>query len=134
MNDHWRLMYPTEFLAWPEFRGKEVTLTIKSVSVDDLPLAGTSQKERKPVVRFIETEKKLCLAKTNARQIAELLGPLTAEWVGKRITLYPDPSVKFGRKTVGGIRVRDKLPPPKRNPQPPPAEPDLDRAAERDTE
>jgi len=28
-----------------------------------------------------------------------------SEWVGRRVTLYSDPSVKFGNDTPGGIRV-----------------------------
>lgn len=104
-------MFPTNYLAWPEFKGKDVTLTIKSVSVDELPLAGTSKTERRPVVAFEETPKKLVLAKTNARTIAKLYGDQTSAWVGRRVTFYPDPSVKFGRDTVGGIRVRAQAPP-----------------------
>src|SRR5690606_716958 len=96
-----------------EFKGKDVSLTVKSVTVDDLPIAGKSETERRPVMRFAETPKKLVLNKTNAKTIAKLLGVDTATWIGQRITLYPT-TTKFGRDTVECIRVRDKLPPQKR--------------------
>lgn len=108
-STHWRLMFPTEYLAAPEFKGKDVTLTVKSISVEDLPLAGTSDKERRPVVRFAETPKKWVLNKTCAKVLARLYGNETASWVGKRVTLYPT-TTKFGRETVDCIRVRDKAP------------------------
>src|SRR5687768_16466816 len=105
-------MFPTEYLAAPEFSGSDVALTVKSVSVDELPLAGTSKTEKRPVVRFVETDKKLVLNKTNAKTIAKLLGVQTKDWVGKRIALYPT-TTAYGKETVECIRVRDKLPPPK---------------------
>lgn len=108
-DSHWRLMFPTEFLAAPEFKGRDVTLTIASVNMDELPIAGRSDTERRAVVRFKETKKKLVLNKTNAKTIAKLLGPLTVEWMGQRVTLYPT-TTKFGRETVECIRVRDKAP------------------------
>jgi hypothetical protein len=111
-STHWRLMFPTDFLAAPEFKGKDVALTIKAVSVDELPVAGKSTKDKRAVVRFEETPKKLVLNKTNAKTIARLLGNETAAWVGKRVTLYPT-TTKFGPDTVDCIRVRDALPPAK---------------------
>lgn len=112
---HFRLMFPTDYLAAPEFMGKDVSLTIKSVSVDEMPLAGTTKKEKRPVVRFSETEKRLVLNKTNARIIAKLLGVQTGEWLGQRVTLYPT-TTKFGADVVECIRVREKLPPSKEVP------------------
>lgn len=107
--DHWRLLFPpTEFLAWQEFKGRDVTLTIKRVEQDQVQVAGTSKKEKVPVIHFEETPKKLSLNKTNARAMTRLFGTWkTSAWVGKKVTLYPEPNVYFGRDKVGGIRVRD---------------------------
>ena len=102
-------MFPTDYLAAAEFRGKDVTLTIKSVSMEDLPIAGRSDKERRPVVRFEETPKKLVLNKTNAKSIAKLHGPQTSDWCGERVTLYPT-TTKFGSEVVECVRVRDSKP------------------------
>ena len=32
-------------------------------------------------------------------------GDETSEWIGRRITLYRDPSVKFGPDVLGGVRI-----------------------------
>lgn len=106
-ESHWRLMYPSDFLAAADFRGKDVTLTIVSVSVDELPLAGSTKKEKRPVLRFKETKKKLVLNKTNAKSIAKAFGPMTATWTGKRPTFFPT-TTRFGKETVECIRVREK--------------------------
>ncbi len=109
---HFRLMFPTDYLAAPEFLGKDVALTIAAVSIDELPLAGKQEKQKRPIIRFAETEKKLVLNKTNARTLAKLLGTQTTDWIGKRIALYPT-TTKFGPDTVDCIRVRPQLPPAK---------------------
>lgn len=109
---HYRLMFPTDFLAAPEFKGKDVALTIRTVSIGELPLAGSTKKEKRPVVTFEETPKKLVLNKTNAKTLAKLFGVQTSEWVGKRVAFYPT-MTKFGKDDVECIRVRERLPPPK---------------------
>lgn len=38
--------------------------------------------------------------------IAKMFGPKIEDWIGKKITLYPDATVKMGRQVTGGIRVR----------------------------
>lgn len=42
--------------------------------------------------------------------ISAMYGNYIEDWVGKRITIYVDPSVKMGKRTVGGIRVRPMVP------------------------
>src|SRR5262245_41739846 len=66
-----QLMFPTDYLAAVEFKGKDVTLTIAAVAIEELKMKG-GVKERKPVVSFEETKKKLVLNKTNADSIAEM--------------------------------------------------------------
>lgn len=113
-DDHYRLLFPTDYIAAPELKGKDVTLTIKSVSLSELPLAGSTKKEKRAVMTFEGTPKKLVLNKTNAKVIAKLLGVHTSAWIGKRIVLYPT-TTKFGPDTVDCIRIREKLPPPGRS-------------------
>lgn len=118
---HDELMFPNQFLSAVEFKGRDVTLTIKSISKSDLQLKGGG-KQRKPVITFEETDKKLVLNVTNSDSIAQLYGFQAADWVGKRITLFPT-TATFGRDTVDAIRVREVVPPPKgQKPQSPPVE------------
>lgn len=103
---HSALLHPSDFLKWQEFRGKDVTLTISDVIPrQELKMRG-GRSETRPVLRFKETEKKLVLCKTNTNSIAKVLGTEVRKWIDKKITLYPDPSVRFGKEEVGGIRVR----------------------------
>lgn len=43
--------------------------------------------------------------KSMRRVLAACWGPLADEWVGRRVTLYCDPKVKFGGDEVGGTRI-----------------------------
>lgn len=112
-STHYRLMYPSDFLSAADFKGREAHVTIKHVSVDELPVAGSTKKERRPVVQFTETPKRLVLNKTNAKTIAKLLGVYTADWIGKRVALYPT-MTNFGKERVECVRVREQVPPPGR--------------------
>jgi hypothetical protein len=101
-----KLMFPSDYVAAVEFMGRDVTLTISGVKIEDLAIAGTSQKKRKPVISFKERPKKLVLNKTNAESIAAVHGREAKLWVGKRITLYPT-RTRYGSNMVDCIRVRE---------------------------
>lgn len=99
------LMFPSDYLAAVEFKGRDVTLTIKAVNMEDLVMVGGGKK-RKPVLSFNGTKKKLVLNVTNASAIASMYGAEAKAWVGKKVTFYPT-KAKFGRNTVDAIRVRE---------------------------
>lgn len=108
-----RLLFPNEYLGAADLRGKDVTLTVARLALEDLRTeSGT---ERKPVLYFVELEerakknqinKKLVLNKTNARSIMAVHGTETNDWKGKKITLYATTCQAFGQ-TVDCIRIRD---------------------------
>ena len=110
------LLFPSEYVAAVEMKGKDATLTIKAVEVAELRLASGGT-QRKPILHFEETAKKLVLNKTNSGTIAELLGTEARKWVGRRITLYPTRCDAFGKET-DCIRVRPEPPKPKTKPEP----------------
>lgn len=124
LNDE--LMFPSEYLAAVEFKGKDVTLTISRVEKAELQMRGGTKKV-KPILHFAETAKKLVCNVTNAESIAELYGTKAEEWVGKRVTFYPT-TTPVGRKMEPCIRVREKVAAPKmkqpeKQPEPPPSDP-----------
>jgi hypothetical protein len=80
-------LYPGRFLKAGEFKGRDVNLTITRVQVDELE--GNKGKETKGIITFRETPKQLVLNKTNGLSIKAMFGRAVAEWVGKRVTLYP---------------------------------------------
>jgi hypothetical protein len=66
-----------------------------------------AEPEHKWCLAFEETDKPLVLNWINIQLCEKICGSDdTDEWVGKRIVLYVDPTVSFGGKVTGGIRVR----------------------------
>lgn len=101
---HYKLMYPSEYLAACDLGGKEVSVKILSVSLEEIHGAD-GRKETKPVVTFEKAKKRLVLCKTNAKAIAKRHGTDTDDWTGKSVTVYPTTCQAFGAE-VECIRVR----------------------------
>jgi len=128
-----RLLFPNDYIGAPDLQGRDVTVTIARIQIDELRSVDGNGNEKKPVVYFKEmeerhrngkspTNKRLVLNKTNAMVIAKLHGHETDDWRGKRITLYPTTCQAFG-DTVECIRIRNVAPAPKGKAEP---EPDAD--------
>lgn len=82
----WDELYPGRFLKASDFKGKNVTLKIKEVNLEEL--VGDKGAQVKGVIAFEKTEKQLALNKTNGICIKEMFGKKVQEWVGKRVTLF----------------------------------------------
>jgi len=54
---------------------------------------------------LIETERAYRPSKTMRRMIVAAWGSEASNYVGKRLTLYREPSIMFGGAVVGGIRI-----------------------------
>lgn len=80
-------LYPGRFLKAGLFEGKQVTLTIKDVDLNELE--GDDGKKMKAIVSFQETELQLVACKTNGISIKSMFGPSLSDWIGKRVTLFP---------------------------------------------
>jgi hypothetical protein len=83
----WDQLYPGRFIKTGDLLGKNVTLKIASIDLDELE--GETGKKIKGVVSFERTEKQLALNKTNGICLKEMFGRKVQDWVGKRITLMP---------------------------------------------
>jgi hypothetical protein len=91
-----------------------MTLTIDRVIEEDVS-AEDKPTEMKWVAYFKEEEKGLVLNMTNREAIARVSGQRNSDnWAGTSITLWNDPSVKYGQ-TKGGIRLVEQ--PPTAQPQ-----------------
>jgi hypothetical protein len=94
--------FPSKYLKASDLKGAQVTVTMDHV--DHEPVG--QNKEMKAVLYFEGKEKGLVLNKTNANKIMEITGsPVTEEWQGQRIRLYPT-ETNFGGETVDCIRIR----------------------------
>jgi len=110
---HYKILFPSLYLGAHDLGGKDATLTIRKVVVEELRTERGS--EKKPVLFFEETktkaekagtpEKRLVLNRTNAKSIAEIHGPEVNDWAGKQITLFATKVDAFG-KSVDALRVR----------------------------
>src|SRR5688572_11748560 len=96
VTDDVRSFFDRNFLSAFELDGKDRIVTIKAVERGELPKAGSSKKDRKPVLVLAETEKKLAINKTNAKTIMGLYGSNIKGWIGKKIVLFPT-TTTFGR-------------------------------------
>lgn len=104
-----------------------IIVTIDKVSRKNLAKEG-EQAEYKYLLHFQEDLKPLVLNATNGELIAAIAKDDEMDnWTGTEICLYSDPSIMFGGKRVGGIRVKDPNPPvqepPKRAGRPAPKPP-----------
>lgn len=82
-------LYPGKFLKAAEFKGSDVTYTMKAIHLEELE--GKKGTETKGIVSFHETKKQLALNKTNGLCLKAMFGRDTGQWVGKRVTFYPAP-------------------------------------------
>jgi hypothetical protein len=105
------LLTPSKYIKSSSFAGKEPTLTIASVRLEELE-KDDGTKETKGVVEFKERSRQpphgpllWLLNVTNAKSLITMFGKETDTWANKRVTLYAQPMKVQGEDTTG-IRVR----------------------------
>lgn len=83
----------------------------KLLTIESCEQQNVAKKDEKPemkwVLNFNEVDKPLVLNRTNSELIAMFTGERNSDnWGGFKVVLYDDPSISYGGKLVGGIRVR----------------------------
>jgi len=88
----------------------DVPAKIEDVLIYDSVMFDGGRKEANvPTLKFEGKAKQLVLRTScNRRALVKMFGSDTKAWRGKVVKLYHDPSVKFGGKQVGGIRIREE--------------------------
>jgi hypothetical protein len=94
-------VYPSPWIS-PDDITRPFTLVIKTVTVEEFRLPDGT-KERKIVLAFTRTEKRLPLNKTQAKTLAKLLGDDAEQWMGSTIVLAP--AVAPNRKATIAVGV-----------------------------
>ena len=74
-----------------------ITVTVVSVK--------RSKSSEQPIDIHIDGHRPYRPCKSMRRILISAWGDKGAEWIGKSMTLYGDPTVKFGGVSVGGIRI-----------------------------
>ena len=107
------------FLKQEDLQGKSPKAIIASVDLEEVKDTDSQKIEKKLVMHFVGKDKAMILNKTNCEALEEICGTDDyGSWGGHAVVIYVDPTVKFGGKTVGGLRIRSanghpvKPPPP----------------------
>ena len=107
---HWKKLTNPNYLgdySIPE--GRDLIAVIDYIAREKVTGAGGKKEDE--VVAHLKNEKPFILNKTNLKTIEKIYKtPLIEDWKGRAIQIYYDPSVKFGRETVGGLRIRPFVP------------------------
>lgn len=86
--------------------GDGLLVTITNVERYNVAAQG-AEPEEKWCLEFRELDKPLVLNSTNIQLCAKICASEdTDDWTGKQVVLYVDPTVSYGGKIIGGIRVR----------------------------
>jgi hypothetical protein len=108
---HWKKMTNPNYMgdySIPE--GRDLIATIDYVQKEKVTGVG-GKTEEEVVAHFSDGNKPLILNKTNMKTIQKIYKtPYIEDWRGRKIQIYYDPTVKFGRDTVGGLRIRPIVP------------------------
>jgi hypothetical protein len=86
----------------------EVPAEIEDVLIyDAVTFDGGRTEQNVPALKFKAKAKQLVIkTSANRRALVRMFGADTRNWRGKTVHLYHDPSVKFGGKQVGGLRIK----------------------------
>ena len=108
---HWKKMTPTNYMGdYSIPQGSDLIAIIDRV-VNEKVQSVNGKSEEKMVVYFSDGNKPLVLNKTNAKIIQKIYNsPYIEDWKGRAIQIYYDPTIRFGREKVGGLRVRPFIP------------------------
>ena len=111
METSWKTLVDWQSLSSSSMAEEEKTLTIKSIDREEI-VSNNGRKEVVPVCRFHEDVPPMALNKTNMRTMESITGSDKIEdWYGKKIVVYVQKNIKFGKDLVSGLRIK---PVPKR--------------------
>jgi hypothetical protein len=95
----------SKYLAKEDVGEDGTILTIKGFRMETLK--NDDGDEDKMVMHFVEDVKPMVLNRTNAQLIGVVTGCATAgEARGKQLVVYNDPTVGYGGKITGGLRIK----------------------------
>jgi len=103
---------PGKYLSKDDFP-QETLVTIRKVAMEEIKVVD-GPNEHKPVLYFanpsnptLDTSRGIVLNVGNWDACEAITGELDSDdWPGHDIVVYVDPSVMFGGKMVGGLRIR----------------------------
>lgn len=108
----------SKYLAKNDVGDDGLILTIKGFKTETIE--GDYGNEQKVIMYFVEDIKPMVLNRTNSQLVGIATGAANAgEARGKQIVVYNDPSISFGGKVTGGVRIKKIVSGPRAIPQKP---------------
>lgn len=99
-------MLPSSYLKQADFDESGTIVTIAGIFEKNLAKP-EDPVEMKWLVQFEQFEKPMVLNPTNINVLGRACGSDdTDDWTGKEVIVYVDPTVGYGGKTTGGLRIR----------------------------
>lgn len=98
-------------MAESRFLKKEDVGAGKLLTIESCDQQNVAKKDETPEMKwclhFVETDKPVVLNRVNSELVAHITGERNSDdWGGHKVVLYADPTISFGGKLVGGIRIR----------------------------
>jgi hypothetical protein len=100
----WESRFKGDFLSAAELGDRRPTFTIDRIAHTKVEDEKKKNVDR-AVMYFKELDRGWMYCKTTGHCMAKMFGEDDDAWIGKRITIYGDPSIQFGGEQVGGIRI-----------------------------
>lgn len=92
--------------------------TVSKIVMEDVPVAGSTRKNRKAIMYFAGATKAWCVNKTEARKIAAVIGEtrnIDAAWIGAKVQLVVVGDVRRPDGTKGNaFRIKQVIAPEKK--------------------
>ena len=95
-------IYRSKYMKADDLNGRSATYTVNGCTAEDV--GG----DAKLVLAFSETDRPLVLNTTNATTMAELHGPETDSWGGKKVKLLPS-TTQYQGKMVKCTRISPEI-------------------------
>lgn len=114
LNDSWDTLVESKskYLKQSDVGEDGRVLTVKGFRREVLDT--DDGQEEKTVLHFVEDVKPMVLGPTNKELLRVATGAITpGEAKGKQILVFADPTVMFGGKATGGLRIRKAQAAPK---------------------
>lgn len=107
----WKSLVDWKNLSSSSMVEEETTLTIKNIQKEEI-VSNNGKREIVAVCRFADSDLPMVLNKTNMRTLESMfMTDKIEDWYGKKIVVYVQQGIKFGKELVSGLRIK---PVPKR--------------------
>lgn len=103
--------YGSKYLGVVDIGDRKIRTKIVRVTKENVKVRDSDRLNKRFLIFFQNIDKPLVLNPTNKDTLVRAFGKEPANWLGATVGIYVDPTVKFGVKVTGGVRLRPLHPP-----------------------